>query len=138
MKKRIIVLFVTLLAIAVTGIQEVQANSVVTEIETIQQAGEVLNVNPYRSILTEKQFAFNIVSILRGLCGMAVIILISWLISVDRKRINWGTVIKALALQFIIAVSVLMFPAVQTVFEIMGKCFVAVLDWTKAGSIFLF
>ena len=46
--------------------------------------------NPYKSILAEKQFAFNIVSILRGLCGMIVIILISWLLSVDRKRINWG------------------------------------------------
>lgn len=94
--------------------------------------------NPYKSILTEKQFTFNIISILRGLCGMIVIILIGWLFSVDRKRINWGTVGKALALQFIIAVSVLMFPAVQAIFEVMGKCFVAVLDWTKAGSEFLF
>ncbi len=94
--------------------------------------------NPYKSVLTQKKFSFNIVSILRGLCGMAVIILIAWLCSSDRKRVNWGTVFKALALQFIIAVSVLMFPAVQTIFEVMGKCFVAVLDWTKAGSLFLF
>lgn len=137
------------LAIAQEPSAEVQSDSVVafavemaqTAQQTEQAATVAANVvaeNPYKSILANKQFSFNIVSILRGLCGMAVIILISWLLSVDRKRINWGTVFKALALQFIIAVSVLMFPAVQTIFEVMGKCFVAVLDWTKAGSLFLF
>ena len=104
----------------------------------VDSAAMAVAENPYKSILTSKEFSFNIVSILRGICGMAVIILIAWLFSVDRKRVNWGTVFKALALQFIIAVSVLMFPAVQTIFEVMGKCFVAVLDWTKAGSLFLF
>ncbi len=137
------------LAIAQEPSAEVQSDSVVavavemaqTAQQTEQAATVAANVvaeNPYKSILANKQFSFNIVSILRGLCGMAVIILISWFLSVDRKRINWGTVFKALALQFIIAVSVLMFPAVQTIFEVMGKCFVAVLDWTKAGSLFLF
>ena len=137
------------LALAQEPSAEVQSDSVVavavemaqTAQQTEQAATVAANVvaeNPYKSILANKQFSFNIVSILRGLCGMAVIILISWLLSVDRKRINWGTVFKALALQFIIAVSVLMFPAVQTIFEVMGKCFVAVLDWTKAGSLFLF
>ena len=94
--------------------------------------------NPYKAILSEKHFEFNIVSILRGLVGMAVIIFIAWLFSTDRRKVQWGTVFKALALQFIIGVSVLMFPAVQVVFEFLGKCFVAVLDWTKAGSNFLF
>lgn len=106
----------------------------------VAAAAEVAQLaeNPYKAILSEKSFAFNIGSILRGLCGMAIIILIAWFFSTDRKRVNWGTVGKALALQFVIAVSVLMFPAVQTVFEVMGKAFVAVLDWTKAGSDFLF
>lgn len=94
--------------------------------------------NPYKAILSEKHFEFNIISILRGLVGMAVIIFIAWLFSTDRRKVQWGTVFKALALQFIIGVSVLMFPAVQVVFEFLGKCFVAVLDWTKAGSNFLF
>ena len=94
--------------------------------------------NPYKAILGERHFAFNILSILRGLVGMAVIIFIAWIFSLDRKKVQWGTVFKALALQFIIGISVLMFPAVQTVFEVLGKCFVAVLDWTKAGSNFLF
>ena len=89
-------------------------------------------------ILTEKTLNFSIVSILRGIVGMAAIILICWLFSTDRKNISWGTVGKALALQFVIAVSVLAFPAVQSVFEMLGSLFIAVLSWTKAGSNFLF
>lgn len=94
--------------------------------------------NPYKVLLSQKTFVFNFKSILRGIFGMAVLILIAWAFSLDRKRVNWGTVFKALALQLVIALSVLLFPAVQTVFEVLGKCFVAVLDWTKAGSEFLF
>jgi CNT family concentrative nucleoside transporter len=41
-------------------------------------------------------------------------------------------------MQLIIAGSVLYFPPVQAFFDFFGKCFVAVLNWTKAGSEFLF
>lgn len=92
----------------------------------------------FAKILQEKEITFNISSILKGLLGIAVIILIAWLFSSDRKRINWRTVGMALLVQFIIAFCVLMFPAVQRFFEVFGKCFVAVLSWTKAGSDFLF
>lgn len=97
-----------------------------------------VDINPYKEILTNKTFTFNIWSILKGVFGMAVIILVAVAFSADRKKINWGTVAKALGLQFIIAVSVLVFPAVQVIFEVMGRAFVSVLDWTKAGSEFLF
>lgn len=94
--------------------------------------------NPYHALLTEKHFGFSIISILRGLLGMAILIGVAWIFSLDRKKIKWGTVGKALALQMVIAVCVLTVPAVQSVFEFLGKCFVAVLNWTKAGSNFLF
>lgn len=90
------------------------------------------------NILIEKSINFSPVSILRGILGMGVIILVCWLFSADRKAINWGTVGKALALQFLIAVSLLLFPAVQSVFEMLGGLFISVLSWTKAGSDFLF
>lgn len=99
---------------------------------------EVAIDNPYKAILLEKSFAPNIGSILRGVIGMVVIVFVTWCISSNKKGINWGTVIKALGLQLLIAVSVLLFPAVQSVFELCGRAFVAVLDWTKAGSNFLF
>ena len=102
------------------------------------QEAVAVDINPYKEILTSKTFTFNIWSILKGVFGMAIIVLIAVAFSADRKKINWGTVAKALGLQFIIAVSVLLFPAVQVVFEVMGRAFVSVLDWTKAGSEFLF
>lgn len=90
------------------------------------------------AILKQKTFVFDPVSIMRGLLGVAVLMFIGWIFSANRKKIQWGTVLKALALQFIIALSLLLFPAVQDAFEFFGKCFVAVLDWTRAGTVFLF
>ncbi len=94
--------------------------------------------NIYKNILAKKEFSFSIKSILRGLLGMAAILFIAWIFSLDRKAIKWKTVGIALAMQFLVAVSVIAFPAVQAVFEFLGSLFVAVLDWTKAGSTFLF
>ena len=94
--------------------------------------------NPYRDLLMEKSFTFSIPALAKGLLGMAVILLVCWVFSTDRKRIDWGSVGKALLMQLVIAVSVLAFPAVQNVFEAMGQAFVAVLGWTRAGSDFLF
>ena len=107
--------------------------------ETPQAVHEVSAAeNPYKSILQDRQFVFSIRSILRGLLGLVSILLIAFLFSTDRKNINWKTVGIALALQLLIAIGILSVPAVQTVFEIFGKAFVKVLDWTKAGSEFLF
>ena len=94
--------------------------------------------NSFAGILAGKTVTFSFASILRGFSGIAIIILICWIFSADRKNINWNTVGKALALQFVIAVSVLVFPAVQSLFEMLGSLFISVLSWTKAGSDFLF
>lgn len=124
-----------------SAVAAAQNITVINETENrvaIEEAPEVAAPgNPYKDIILKKAFAFDIWSILRGLLGILVVVAIAWLFSMDRKHIDWGTVGKALGLQFIIAVSVLMFPAVQSFFEICGKCFVAVLDWTKAGTDFL-
>ncbi len=101
-------------------------------------AQEAVVDSPYKAILAEKTFAFHPISILKGVIGMAVILFVCWCFSSDRKNINWGTVGKALLMQFLIAISVLAFPAIQSVFEVLGNAFVSVLDWTKAGSNFLF
>lgn len=94
--------------------------------------------NPYTQLLHNGGICFSLPSIAKGLVGMAAIIIVCWIFSSDRKHINWGTVGKALLLQLAIAISVLALPAVQTIFETLGSAFIAVLDWTKAGSNFLF
>ena len=105
---------------------------------TLGFAQEIAADSPYEVLLSDRTFTFSFVSLIKGIVGMGVIVFVCWCFSSDRKNINWGTVGKALLMQFAIAVSVLVFPAVQSIFEILGNAFVSVLDWTKAGSTFLF
>ncbi len=81
---------------------------------------------------------FSIHTLWRGALGMAVLIFISFLFSSNRKAINWKTVGIGLSLQLLIAIGVLKVPFVQYVFEKIGEVFVSILDFTRAGSQFLF
>lgn len=107
-------------------------------IEQISNQNNDISQNAYQAILAKKEFKFSFVSLLRGVLGMAVLIFIAWLCSADRKRIYWPTVGKALLLQFIIAISIILFPFIQYGFEFVGHGFIAVINWTKAGTSFLF
>ncbi len=81
---------------------------------------------------------FSFVSLLRGGLGMLVLIFIAFLFSMNRRAISWNVVIKGLAIQLILAFGVLQVRAVQSFFEFVGKLFVKVLDFTMAGTEFLF
>lgn len=81
---------------------------------------------------------FSIHTLWRGALGMAVLIFISFLFSSNRRAINWKTVGIGLSLQLLIAIGVLKVPFVQYVFEKIGEVFVSILDFTRAGSQFLF
>jgi CNT family concentrative nucleoside transporter len=96
------------------------------------------SANPYKEIIMNKTVNISLESILFGIIGIAVVLGIAWLFSTNRKSIHWPTIGKGLLIQVIIAGSVLYFHPVQVFFEFFGKCFVAVLNWTKAGSEFLF
>ncbi|MBJ6367939.1 NupC/NupG family nucleoside CNT transporter [Snuella sedimenti] len=77
-------------------------------------------------------------SIWRGVLGMAVLILIAFSFSSNRKAINWKLVGIGLLFQLSIAIGVLKVEAIKSMFELVGKLFVKVLDFTQAGSKFLF
>jgi CNT family concentrative nucleoside transporter len=81
---------------------------------------------------------FTVKSLLRGLLGMLVLFLIAFIFSRNQKAINWKTVVIGLLLQITIAIGVLTVPFFQTIFEIVGKAFVNILDFTRSGSEFLF
>lgn len=81
---------------------------------------------------------FSINSLWRGILGMLVLLLIAYLFSSNRKAINWKTVGIGLLLQLLIAIGVLKVPFVQLIFEKIGKIFVSILEFTRAGSKFLF
>ncbi len=91
-------------------------------------------------------------SIGRGILGMIALLFISYLFSTNRKAIHWRTVGIGLFIQLLLAVLILIgyqigFNAfgyrfdlsfVSKIFEFGGQLFVSVLDYTRAGSKFLF
>lgn len=84
-----------------------------------------------------KSEGFSLNSLLRGALGMFVLILIAFLLSSNRKAIKWKTVGLGLLAQLLLAIGVLKVPFVQSIFEFIGQGFVAILDFTVAGSTFL-
>ena len=81
---------------------------------------------------------YSVTSIWRGVLGMITLLFIAFLFSNNRKAIDWKTVGIGLAFQLIIAIGVLKVAFVQSGFEAVGEIFVSVLDFTRAGSEFLF
>jgi CNT family concentrative nucleoside transporter len=77
-------------------------------------------------------------SVWRGALGMFVLIVIAFLFSSNKKAIDWKTVGIGLAFQLLIAIGVLKVDFVKKAFEAVGQLFVSVLDFTRAGSQFLF
>lgn len=88
------------------------------------------------NIISNQGFTLN--SFLRGLLGMFVLILISYILSANKKAINWRTVFFGLGAQIFLAVGVLKVSFVQNFFEWVGSLFIAVLDFTLEGTKFLF
>ncbi len=81
---------------------------------------------------------FSLYSLFRGILGMVVLIAIAFLFSSNKKAINWKTVFIGLAIQLGLAISILYVDFVQTFFEYISKVFVHILDFTAAGTNFLF
>jgi CNT family concentrative nucleoside transporter len=104
----------------------------------IQQVEIPVNKGNADNLLTHMPApSFKIFSVLKGFLGMAVLLLIGFLFSKDRKNIPWKTVVIGLIIQILLAIGVLYVPAIRSVFEFFGQIFVKILDFTKAGSEFL-
>jgi concentrative nucleoside transporter, CNT family len=90
----------------------------------------------------------DVVSLLRGLLGLAFILALAVALSSDRRAINWRTVGFGLALQLLFAVFVLKGDDMAEAFAPLGwpaaafsfgaSFFVVFLDWVEAGASFLF
>ena len=88
MKKLILILFILFANIKSFAAQEISSN-----------------------IISNQGFTLN--SFLRGLLGMFVLILISFLLSSNKKAINWRTVVFGLGAQIFLAIGVLKVSFVQ-------------------------
>ena len=103
------------------------------ELETVQAVTPTINESDFIPVQ-----GFTINSLWRGILGMFTLLFIAFLFSSNRKAINWKTVGIGLFLQLVIAIGVLKIGFVKSIFEFIGKIFVKILDFTQAGSKFLF
>lgn len=76
----------------------------------------------------------SIESVGRGLLGMLVLLFFAYLLSADRRQIQWKTVGLGLLIQIVIAIGVLKVSLITKVFETFGNFFVKILDYTGAGT----
>lgn len=81
---------------------------------------------------------FSLGNLWRGVLGMISLLIIAFLFSSNKKNIDWKTVGIGLGAQLLIAIGVLKVAFIQKIFEWIGSLFVSILDFTRAGSKFLF
>ncbi len=118
---------------------ETQPDSL-TQISKNNETAAVAETTP--EILAKAQIipsqGFSINSLWRGMLGMAALVFLAFLFSSNRRAINWKIVGIGLAFQLLIAIGVLKVDFIKSVFEFIGGLFVQILEFTKAGSKFLF
>lgn len=132
MKSSVIWIFIIcfFITIPITAQELSVLDSIQTTIET-----NSFNTNTTK-IIPNQGFSFT--SLWRGGIGMLGLVLIAFLFSANRHAIKWKRVGIGLALQLIIAIGVLKVHFIQIIFEWIGKRFIDILEFTRAGSKFLF
>lgn len=74
----------------------------------------------------------------RGLIGLIFLLSACYLLSSDRKSINWRLVAVGMGMQIVLAVLILQVPFIRSLFEIIVNFFVMMIDAIEDASIFLF
>jgi len=77
---------------------------------------------------------YNIISF----CGIFVLLFIAWLLSANRKVINWRVIGWGIGLQMLFALFIFLVPAGTKFFLIVNDVVVKILDSATAGTRFLF
>src|SRR5258708_32248515 len=75
---------------------------------------------------------------MRGLLGIAAILLFAWVLSEDRFRVAWRVVAAGVLLQFGLALLFLKFPPASAVFLLLNHAVEALQKATEAGTGFVF
>lgn len=75
---------------------------------------------------------------IRALFGLLFLVLLAWVFSSDRKNINWRLVAGGLLLQISLGVLINWVEPVAYVFGCASRFFVKIIDFTEAGTRFLF
>ena len=111
-------------------------NETIYSFSILKRSKEIAAIEAKNKILPSKGFSMN--SLWRGVLGMFVLLIISFLFSANRRAVDWRKVGIGLSIQLIIAIGVLKVNFIQTIFNFIGSIFIEILEYTKAGSEFLF
>ncbi len=86
-------------------------------------------------VLPSEGFSWH--SLGHGLLGICALIAIAYLFSANRKAISWRVVGVGLSVQVLLAVGVLKVPFIRFIFELGGRAFIRLLNFTRSGVKFL-
>lgn len=81
---------------------------------------------------------FSFMNVLRGFLGILFVLALCWVLSTNRKAIDWRLVGAGILIQLVFAVLVLKVPGVNVGFQWVADVFVEILGFTRAGTVFLF
>ncbi len=76
--------------------------------------------------------------VFRALIGVFGILGLAYLLSSDRRKVNWRVVAGGLVLQIIIAAGVLLFPAIEALFSLIAQIFATALEISVNAAGFVF
>ena len=100
--------------------------------ETTLPKNSSLALNP------DQGLGVNTQSVLRGILGMLFLLTVCFLLSSNRKKINWRLVLTGLGLQLLFAVLVLKVDLVANLFDWVSDKVVKFLNFSEKGAEFLF
>jgi len=84
------------------------------------------------------QSGISFTSVVRGILGLMAMILLTFLFSNNKRKIDWGLVIKGTLFQIAIAFLVLKVPFIEGAFQFVSDGFVWLISNTEQGVHFLF
>ena len=95
-------------------------------------------IKDYNRQLVIATSGMTLMSIFRGAIGLISLLLIAFIFSRNRKKIDWMLVGKGLGIQMLFAILILKVPFISTGFEFVGKLFTKIISFTQDGTMFLF
>lgn len=79
-----------------------------------------------------------IIDLIRAVLGVAFLLGVCYLLSRNRKAIDWRLVLGGIGMQVVLALLILKVPFVYAIFDFVADMFVALLNFTEAGATFVF
>ena len=79
-----------------------------------------------------------LVNVSRGVLGILAMLAVCYLLSKNRKLIDWKLVGVGMASQLLLAILILKVPYVNTIFDSLAGVFARILRFSESGAQFLF